>query len=93
MYSVLNAAYPSKWNMPELKKSRACNGSSERKRRGIDMQALQPSGRRIAGRRGKRNAPHRVRDYMKRKMNTVNKRLVFVIGGAVWFLAQSISGT
>ena len=47
------------------------------------MQGI-PAGRRdcIAGRRGKRIE---FADYMKHKMNTVNKRLVFVIGGPYGF--------
>lgn len=39
----------------------------------------------IAGRRRKEMRSIEFADYMKRKMNTVNKRLVFVIGGPYGF--------
>lgn len=72
--------------IPELKTPKASLWKFRRKRRGTDTESS-PAGRcgRTAGRRWKEMRSIEFADYMKRKMNTVNKRLVFIIGGPYGF--------
>ena len=87
MCNAPSAISHSRWkSSPNWKHQKPLYGSSEGKRRGTDTESS-PAGRcgRTAGRRWKEMRSIEFADYMKRKMNTVNKRLVFIIGGPYGF--------
>ena len=83
--------------IPELEKHQEpLHGSAAREKEGeLILKALQPGDVVVLlDEGGKEMRSIEFADYMKRKMNTVNKRLVFIIGGPYGFCPQSVrSGT
>lgn len=88
MYSVPNATYPSKWEViPGIEEyEKSFNGVQKEKEGELICKAFQPGDVIVLlDEGGKEMRSIEFADYMKRKMNTVNKRLVFVIGGPYGF--------
>lgn len=72
--------------IPELKNTKSLSMDQQKEKEGeLILKALQPGCDRTADEHGKEMRSLEFADYMKRKMNTVNKRLVFVIGGPYGF--------
>ena len=67
--------------IPELKNTKSLSMEQQKEKEGeLILKALQ-----LGGGQGKEMRALEVADCMKRKVNTVNKRLVFVIGGPYGF--------
>ena len=73
--------------IPELKNTRNLTEEVQREKEGeLILKALQPGDTVVLlDEGGKEMRSIEFADYMKRKMNTVNKRLVFIIGGPYGF--------
>ena len=73
--------------IPELKNTKSLTEEVQKEKEGeLILKALQPGDVVVLlDEGGKEMRSMEFADYMKRKMNTVNKRLVFVIGGPYGF--------
>lgn len=73
--------------IPELKNTKSLSMEQQKEKEGeLILKALQPGDVIVLlDEHGKEMRSLEFADYMKRKMNTVNKRLVFVIGGPYGF--------
>lgn len=73
--------------IPELKNTKSLSAEVQKEKEGeLILKALQPGDVVVLlDEGGKEMRSIEFADYMKRKMNTVNKRLVFVIGGPYGF--------
>ena len=73
--------------IPELKNTKSLSMDQQKEKEGeLILKALQPGDVIVLlDEHGKEMRSLEFADYMKRKMNTVNKRLVFVIGGPYGF--------
>lgn len=73
--------------IPELKNTKSLSMEVQKDKEGeLIIKALQPGDVIVLlDEGGKEMRSIEFADYMKRKMNTVNKRLVFIIGGAYGF--------
>lgn len=73
--------------IPELKNTKSLSTDIQKEKEGeVILKALQPGDVVVLlDEGGKEMRSIEFADYMKRKMNTVNKRLVFVIGGPYGF--------
>jgi 23S rRNA (pseudouridine1915-N3)-methyltransferase len=73
--------------IPELKNTKSLSFEQQKEREGeLICKAIQPGDVVVLlDERGKEMRSVEFADYMERKMNTVNKRLVFVIGGPYGF--------
>lgn len=73
--------------IPELKNTKSLSADQIKEREGeMILRALQPGDVVVLlDEHGKEMRSIEFADYMKRKMNTVSRRLVFVIGGAYGF--------
>ena len=73
--------------IPELKNTKSLSMEQQKEKEGeLILKALQPGDVVVLlDEGGKEMRSIEFADYMKRKMNTVNKRLVFVIGGPYGF--------
>ena len=73
--------------IPELKNTKSLSADVQKEKEGeLILKALQPGDVVVLlDEGGKEMRSIEFADYMKRKMNTVNKRLVFVIGGPYGF--------
>ena len=76
--------------IPELKNTRNLTEEVQREKEGeLILKALQPGDTVVLlDEGGKEMRSIEFADYMKRKMNTVNKRLVFIIGGPYGFSSK-----
>ena len=76
--------------IPELKNTRNLTEEVQREKEGeLILKALQPGDTVVLlDEGGKEMRSIEFADYMKHKMNTVNKRLVFVIGGPYGFSSK-----
>ena len=73
--------------IPELKNTKSLSADVQKEKEGeLILKALQPGDVVVLlDEGGKEMRSIEFADYMKRKMNTVNKRLVFIIGGPYGF--------
>lgn len=73
--------------IPELKNTKNLSTDQQKEKEGeLILKALQPGDVIVLlDEHGKEMRSVEFADYMKRKMNTVNKRLVFIIGGPYGF--------
>ena len=73
--------------IPELKNTKSLSMDQQKEKEGeLILKALQPGDVIVLlDEHGKEMRSLEFADYMKRKMNTVNKRLVFIIGGPYGF--------
>ena len=73
--------------IPELKNTKSLSMEQQKEKEGeLILKALQPGDVIVLlDEHGKEMRSLEFADYMKRKMNTVNKRLVFIIGGPYGF--------
>ncbi len=73
--------------IPELKNTRSLSAEVQKEKEGeLIAKSLQPGDVIVLlDEKGREMRSIEFADYMKRKMNTVNKRLVFVIGGPYGF--------
>ena len=73
--------------IPELKNTKNLSMDQQKEKEGeLILKALQPGDVIVLlDEQGKEMRSIEFADYMKRKMNTVNKRLVFIIGGPYGF--------
>ena len=73
--------------IPELKNTKSLSMEVQKEKEGeLILKALQPGDVVVLlDEHGKEMRSLEFADYMKRKMNTVNKRLVFIIGGPYGF--------
>ena len=73
--------------IPELKNTKSLSEEVQKEKEGeLILKALQPGDVVVLlDEHGKEMRSVEFADYMKRKMNTVNKRLVFIIGGPYGF--------
>ena len=73
--------------IPELKNTKSLSMEVQKEKEGeLILKALQPGDVVVLlDEGGKEMRSIEFADYMKRKMNTVNKRLVFIIGGPYFF--------
>ena len=78
--------------IPELKNTKSLSMEQQKEKEGeLILKALQPGDVIVLlDEHGKEMRSLEFADYMKRKMNTVNKRLVFVIGGPYGFSEKEI---
>ena len=76
--------------VPELKNTKSMTEEVQKEKEGeLILKALQPGDVVVLlDEGGKEMRSIEFADYMKRKMNTVNKRLVFVIGGPYGFSSK-----
>ena len=76
--------------IPELKNTKSMTEEVQKEKEGeLILKALQPGDVVVLlDEGGKEMRSIEFADYMKRKMNTVNKRLVFVIGGPYGFSSK-----
>ena len=76
--------------IPELKNTKSLSEEVQKEKEGeLILKALQPGDVVVLlDEGGKEMRSVEFADYMKRKMNTVNKRLVFVIGGPYGFASK-----
>ena len=76
--------------IPELKNTKSMTEEVQKEKEGeLILKALQPGDVVVLlDEGGKEMRSMEFADYMKRKMNTVNKRLVFVIGGPYGFSSK-----
>ena len=76
--------------IPELKNTKSLPQEVQKEREGeLILRALQPGDVVVLlDEGGKEMRSIEFADYMKRKMNTINKRLVFVIGGPYGFSSK-----
>ncbi len=81
--------------IPELKNTKSLSMEVQKEKEGeLILKALQPGDVVLLDEGGKEMRSIEFADYMKRKMNTVNKRLVFIILAPLRILPQSVrSGT
>ena len=77
--------------IPELKNTKSLSEEVQKEKEGeLILKALQPGDVVVLlDEGGKEMRSMEFADYMKRKMNTVNKRLVFIIGGPYGFMTFS----
>ena len=78
--------------IPELKNTKSLSMEVQKEKEGeLILKALQPGDVVVLlDEHGKEMRSLEFAEYMKRKMNTVNKRLVFIIG---WLFRKSVSGS
>ena len=76
--------------IPELKNTKSMTEEVQKEKEGeLILKALQPGDVVVLlDEGGKEMRSMEFADYMKRKMNTVNKRLVFIIGGPYGFSSK-----
>ena len=76
--------------VPELKNTKSLSAEVQKEKEGeLILKALQPGDVIVLlDEGGKEMRSTEFADYMERKMNTVNKRLVFIIGGPYGFSAK-----
>ena len=76
--------------IPELKNTKSLSMEVQKEKEGeLILKALQPGDVVVLlDEHGKEMRSLEFAEYMKRKMNTVNKRLVFIIGGPYGFLEK-----
>jgi Uncharacterized conserved protein len=79
--------------IPELKNTKSLSMEVQKEKEGeLILKALQPGDVVVLlDEHGKEMRSLEFAEYMKRKMNTVNKRLVFIIGGPYGFSKKSLS--
>ena len=79
--------------IPELKNTKSLSADVQKEKEGeLILKALQPGDVVVLlDEGGKEMRSIEFADYMKRKMNTVNKRLVFIIGGPYGFSPKAVS--
>ena len=78
--------------IPELKNTKSLSMEVQKEKEGeLILKALQPGDVVVLlDEHGKEMRSLEFAEYMKRKMNTVNKRLVFIIGGPYGFQKRFI---
>ncbi len=76
--------------IPELKNTKSLSMEVQKEKEGeLILKSLQPGDVIVLlDEHGKEMRSLEFADYMKRKMNTVNKRLVFIIGGPYGFSVE-----
>ncbi len=79
--------------IPELKNTKSLSMEVQKEKEGeLILKALQPGDVVVLlDEHGKEMRSLEFAEYMKRKMNTVNKRLVFIIGGTLWLFRKGLS--